>query len=98
MLALNFRSKLLIRPQGRLRRQQPHKASFGRPQPAAKSWPQRIFHHELLGKNLRLSEPCNKDREAFRTLVESLVQMTTFIPRIFLKLVELQFKVPIALI
>ena len=32
-----------------------------------------------------------KDREAFRTLVESLVQMTTFISRIFLKLVELQF-------
>ena len=31
-----------------------------------------------------------KDREAFRTLVESLVQMTTFISRIFLKLVELQ--------
>ena len=39
-----------------------------------------------------------KDREALRTLVESLVQMTTFISRIFLKLVELQFKVPIALI
>ena len=37
-----------------------------------------------------------KDREAFRTLVESLVQMTTFISRIFLKLVELQFKVPIS--
>ena len=37
-----------------------------------------------------------KDREAFRTLVKSLVQMTTFISRIFLKLVELQFKVPIS--
>ena len=36
-----------------------------------------------------------KDREALRTLVESLIQMTTFISRIFLKLVELQFKVPI---
>ena len=32
----------------------------------------------------------SKDREDFRTLVESLVQMTTFISRIFLKLVELQ--------
>ena len=29
-----------------------------------------------------------KDKEAFRTLVESLVQMTTFISRIFLKSVE----------
>jgi hypothetical protein len=38
----------------------------------------------------------SKDREAFRTLVESLVQMTTFISRIFLKLVELQFKVLIS--
>ena len=38
----------------------------------------------------------SKDREAFRNLVESLVQMTTFISRIFLKLVELQFKVPIS--
>ena len=28
--------------------------------------------------------PKFKDREAFRTLVESLVQMTTFISRIFL--------------
>ena len=37
-----------------------------------------------------------KDREAFRTLVVSLVQMTTFISRIFFKLVELQFKVPIS--
>ena len=37
-----------------------------------------------------------KDREAFRTLVESLVQMTPFISQIFLKLVELQFKVPIS--
>ena len=37
-----------------------------------------------------------KDREVFRTLVESVVQMTTFISRIFLKLVELQFKVPIS--
>ena len=35
----------------------------------------------------------DKDREAFRTLVESLVQMTTFISRFFLLLVELQFKV-----
>ena len=35
-----------------------------------------------------------KDIEVFRTLVESLVQMTTFISRIFLKLVEMQFKVP----
>ena len=32
-----------------------------------------------------------KDREAFRTLVESLVQMTTFISQIFMKLVELKF-------
>ena len=94
MLALNFRSKLLIRPQERRRRQQQHRASFGRPQPAAKSWPQRIFRHELLGTNLRLSAPSNKDIEAFRTLVESLVQMTTFISRIFLKSVEVQFKVP----
>ena len=38
----------------------------------------------------------NKDREAFRTLVVSLVQMTSFISRIFLKLVELQFKVPVS--
>ena len=37
-----------------------------------------------------------KDREAFRTLVESVVQINTFISRIFLKLVELQFKVPIS--
>ena len=35
----------------------------------------------------------DKDIEAFRTLVESLVQMTTFISRIFLKSVELQFEV-----
>ena len=35
-----------------------------------------------------------KDREAFKTLVESLVQMTTFISRIFLKSVEVKFKVP----
>ena len=40
----------------------------------------------------------DKDIEAFRTLVESLIQMTTFISRIFLKSVEVQFKVPIALI
>ena len=37
----------------------------------------------------------SKDREAFRTLDKSLVQMTTFISQIFLKLFELQFKVPI---
>ena len=37
-----------------------------------------------------------KDREDFRTLGESLVQMTTFISRIFFKLVELQFQVPIS--
>ena len=43
-----------------------------------------------------LTENTGKDREAFRTLVESLVQMTTFISRIFLKLVDLQFKVPIS--
>ena len=35
----------------------------------------------------------DKDIEAFRTLVESLIQMTTFISRIFLKSVELQFEV-----
>mgnify|MGYP007086940506 FL=1 len=35
----------------------------------------------------------DKDGEAFRTLVESLIQMTTFISRIFLKSVELQFEV-----
>ena len=46
----------------------------------------------------RLKQRKVKYREAFRTLVESLVQMTTSISRIFLKLVELQFKVPIALI
>ena len=34
-----------------------------------------------------------KDRKSFRTLVESLVQMTTFISQIFLKLIELQIKV-----
>ena len=72
MLALNFRSKLLIRPQERRRRQQQHKVSFGRPQPAAKSWPQRIFRHELLGTNLRLSVPWNKDGEAFSFLVECI--------------------------
>ena len=33
-----------------------------------------------------------KDRKALRTLVESLVQMTSFISRIFLKLVELQIR------
>ena len=32
------------------------------------------------------ADPWYKDREAFRTLVESLVQMTTFISRIFLKI------------
>ena len=37
-----------------------------------------------------------KDWEAFRTLVESLVQMTTFISRIFFKLAKLQFKVPMS--
>ena len=37
-----------------------------------------------------------KDREAFRTLVESVVQMTTFISRIFFKLAKLQFKVPMS--
>ena len=44
----------------------------------------------------KLKEELGKDREAFRTLVESLIQMTTSISRIFLKLVELQFKVPIS--
>ena len=47
-----------------------------------------------LGSNICRIE--SKDREAFRTLVESVVQMTTFISQIFLKLVELQFKVPIS--
>ena len=42
------------------------------------------------------SNKSGKDREAFRTLVESLVQMTTFISRIFLRLVEFQFKVLIS--
>ena len=35
----------------------------------------------------------DKDIEAFRTLVESLIQMTTFISRVLLKSVELQFEV-----
>ena len=48
--------------------------------------------HQIQGKFM----PITKDREAFRTLVESLVQMTTFISRIFLQLVELEFKVPIS--
>ena len=49
-----------------------------------------------LAQNLEAMAPfyTGKHKEAFRTLVESLVQMTTFISRIFLKLVELQFKVP----
>ena len=45
------------------------------------------FLYCLEGKIMNIE---GKDREAFRTLVESLVQMTTFISRILLKLVELQ--------
>ena len=64
------------------------------------SWAQ-LHSYLWLYENWRNVSWCDhkqkfKNREAFRTLVESLVQMTTFISRIFLKLVELQFKVPIS--
>ena len=56
-------------------------------------WATLGFHHDW---DTKVYTEQGKDREAYRTLVESLVQMTTFISRIFLKLVELQFKVPIS--
>ena len=56
-------------------------------------WATLGFHHDW---DTKVYTEQGKDREAFKTLFESLVQMTTFISQIFLKLVELQFKVPIS--
>ena len=56
----------------------------------------KSFRQSRLNFGKAVPATAGKDREAFRTLVESLVQMTTFISRIFLKSVELQFKVSIS--
>ena len=56
--------------------------------------PQVVDNATLSLHNLDVEKAAVIEKPLGLWLIESLVQMTTFISRIFLKLVELQFKVP----